>query len=100
MKTPITEFETQNLLEQGSRRANAKAVLAKSAASRTSLLASAIATGVAVYFMGDFAAPLAVKVLISVGFASAILSQIECWHLQRRLDAAIELLRQAESRRG
>jgi hypothetical protein len=100
MNTPMTEFEAKNLLELEGRRFRARAVLSRRESIRMTSLVSAIATGAAVYFMADFAAPLAVKGLIAVAFVSGVVSQIESWQLQRRLDAAIELLRQAENVRG
>lgn len=100
MTTPITEFEARNLLEKEGRRFRAKALLERrSSIARTSLV-SAIATGIALYCMGDFAAPLSVKVLITVTFSSVVASQFDNWHTQRRLEAAIELLRQTDSGRG
>lgn len=100
MKPPLTEFEAQNLLASESRRSRAKALLARRASITATSLVSSVATGIALFCMGDFAAPLSVKVLITVSFVSAVVSQVESWQLQRRLDAAIELLLQADSGRG
>ena len=100
MKPPITEYEAHHLLQREGRRARARAVLAKRSASTTAGLVSAVVTGICLYAMGDFAAPLSVKVLITVAVTGAIVSQVECWQLQRRLDAAIELLRQADGGHG
>lgn len=100
MKTQITELEARKLLEKEGRRSRAKALLDRRASISMTALVPSIATGIALYCMGDFAAPLSVKVLITVSFASAIVSQVESWQSQRRLEAAIELLRQADSGRG
>jgi len=100
MNTQIIELEARQLLEKEGRRSRAKALLDRRASITMTTLVSSIATGIALFCMGDFAAPLSVKVLITVSFSSAIVSQVESWQSRRRLEATIELLRQADSGRG
>jgi hypothetical protein len=100
MNTQIIELEARQLLEKEGRRSRAKALLDRRASITMTTLVSSIATGIALFCMADFTAPLAVKVMITLSFSSAIVSQVESWQSRRRLEAAIELLRQADSGRG
>ena len=100
MNSPIIEMEAKLILEKATRKAKASKILASGSSRSALMLASSIAVAVASYAMFDFTATWAVKMLICISFVFGIFSQIDTWRLQRRLDAAIELLQQSEEERG
>ncbi|MBY0242935.1 MAG: hypothetical protein K2X55_26865 [Burkholderiaceae bacterium] len=100
MNSPITDMEAKVLLDNVARKSKARAVLASRPSYAMRSLVSSIAIGVGVYAMADFVAPMAVKILIIIGFFGGIFGQIEALMLQRRLEAAIELLRQSDTERA
>lgn len=95
----MIDIEAKNLLDKVARKSKAKMVLASASSVPMLALASSLAATVVVYVMADFTAPIPVKILIGFCFVSGVLSQMETWRLQRRLDAAIELLHQSEDAR-
>lgn len=97
----MIDIEAKNLLDKVARKSKAKMVLASASSvpMLASTLVSSLAATVVVYVMADFTAPIPVKILIGFCFVSGVLSQMETWRLQRRLDAAIELLHQSEDAR-
>ncbi len=96
----MTEIEAKDLLDKVTRKSKARRVLASGHSLSILTLVSSSAAGVAVYVMADSTVSMAVKILISFGFVCGILGQIDSWRLQRRLDAAIELILQIEDERS
>lgn len=96
MSSKIPEIDTKTILKSATRVAQARAVLASRPYNAMQALIASVATAFAVYAMSDFAAPMVVKILISCGFVGSMLSQIDAWFLQRRLDAVVDLLSQIE----
>jgi hypothetical protein len=100
MNSPMTKMEAQDLLDKVARKSKAKEILASGSSYTILPWVSMIAVITATFALSDFIAPMPVKILISMSFGFSILSQFDTWRLQRRLDAAIELLQQAEDARG
>jgi hypothetical protein len=100
MNSPMTKMETQDLLDKMARKSKAKNILASGSSYSIRPWISPIAVVFLTYAMSDFTVPLVVKIIISIGFVCGTLGQIDTWRLQRRLDAAIELLQQGEDERG
>lgn len=96
MNPTITEPEARILLDKVARTSKARAILATRPSYAMRALISSLVTGAGVFALADFSAPLSVKVLIIIGFVFGVVGQIDSWILQRRLEAAIELLHQKE----
>lgn len=94
MPTPIPGADAQSIMSKAARAARAAAVLNRPASSVPVFLASSVGSAIGVYALSasHFEAPLAVKVLLLLGFVGAIINAMDCWTTRRRLDAAIELL--------
>jgi hypothetical protein len=100
MNSPMTQIEVKDILDKVARKSKARRVLTSGHSYSVLSLLASVATGISVYFMADSTVSIAVQILISVGVVGGVLSQIDSWRLQRRLDAAIELLLQIEDERG
>jgi hypothetical protein len=96
MHSTISEAEAKNTLKNIARIVQARAVLAERPGNAMYTVVASLAAAVAVYAMSDFAAPMSVKVIISGAFVGALLSQIDAWFLQRRLEAVLVLLSEIE----
>jgi len=96
MNPTITEPEARALLDKVARASKARAILATRPSYAIRSLISSLVTGAGIFAIADFSAPLSVKILIIIGFVFGVIGQIDAWILQRRLEAAVELLQQRE----
>lgn len=100
MNSHLIALETKDLLDKVARKSKAKRILASGNSYMFKSLIPPILAGMTGYALADSTLPMTVKILIIIGFVFGIYSQIDSWRLQRRLDAAIELLLQIEEDRN
>ncbi len=99
MEAPIMDFEATALLAAIKRRERAKAVLA-SRPSRLWMYIAIVASQFCIsFFLSDWVAPLGVKAMVCVGFIGTVMFCFDYWQTQRRLEAAIELIRWSDDGR-